>query len=80
MIDARLGCMWHLQLRLDCLAKVMEDKSQLVDSLLRRKQGKGPLWLNSLPSGYTSINSVFFRNQVDLNMNCYMNIYFYTMD
>ncbi|XP_042878996.1 regulator of MON1-CCZ1 complex-like isoform X3 [Penaeus japonicus] len=45
VIDARLGCMWHLQLRLDCLAKVMEDKSQLVDSLLRRKQAK-PLVLS----------------------------------
>ncbi|XP_047468988.1 regulator of MON1-CCZ1 complex-like isoform X5 [Penaeus chinensis] len=45
VIDARLGCMWHLQLRLDCLAKVMEDKSQLVDSLLRRQQAK-PLVLS----------------------------------
>ncbi|KAK3885296.1 hypothetical protein Pcinc_010463 [Petrolisthes cinctipes] len=45
VIDARLGCMWHLQLRLDCLAEAVEDKSQLVDCLLRRKQAK-PLVLS----------------------------------
>ncbi|KAK8400903.1 hypothetical protein O3P69_002579 [Scylla paramamosain] len=40
VIDARLGCMWHLQLRLDCLAEAVQDKTQLVDCLLRRKQAK----------------------------------------
>ncbi|XP_071533406.1 regulator of MON1-CCZ1 complex isoform X2 [Panulirus ornatus] len=45
VIDARLGCMWHLRLHLDCWANAMEDKSQLVDCLLRRKQAK-PLVLS----------------------------------
>ncbi|XP_042216165.1 regulator of MON1-CCZ1 complex-like isoform X1 [Homarus americanus] len=45
VIDARLGCMWHLRLRLDCLTSSVEDKSQLVDCLLRRKQAK-PLVLS----------------------------------
>ncbi|XP_045584536.1 regulator of MON1-CCZ1 complex isoform X2 [Procambarus clarkii] len=45
VIDARLGCMWHLRLRLDSLASAVEDKSQLVDCLLRRKQAK-PLVLS----------------------------------
>ncbi|XP_050703491.1 regulator of MON1-CCZ1 complex-like isoform X4 [Eriocheir sinensis] len=40
VIDARLGCMWHLQLRLDCLAEAVQDKTQLIDCLLRRKQAK----------------------------------------
>ncbi|XP_069952653.1 regulator of MON1-CCZ1 complex isoform X2 [Cherax quadricarinatus] len=45
VIDARLGCMWHLRLCLDFLANAVEDKSQLVDCLLRRKQAK-PLVLS----------------------------------
>ncbi|XP_076061105.1 regulator of MON1-CCZ1 complex protein bulli [Oratosquilla oratoria] len=40
VIDARLGCLWHLWLRLNCLAAVMQDKSQLIDCLLRRSQAK----------------------------------------
>ncbi|KAK7080800.1 hypothetical protein SK128_001035 [Halocaridina rubra] len=45
VIDARLGCMWHLRLCLDFLVKAVEDKSQLVDCLLRRQQAK-PLVLS----------------------------------
>ncbi|XP_066960869.1 regulator of MON1-CCZ1 complex isoform X1 [Macrobrachium rosenbergii] len=40
VIDARLGCMWHLRLCLENLVKAVEDKSQLVDCLLRRQQAK----------------------------------------
>ncbi|XP_068238434.1 regulator of MON1-CCZ1 complex [Palaemon carinicauda] len=45
VIDARLGCMWHLRLCLENLVKAVEDKSQLVDCLLRRQQAK-PLVLS----------------------------------
>jgi len=40
IIDARLGCLWFLQLKLDPIRNLMHDKIRLVEFLLQRSHGK----------------------------------------
>lgn len=49
MIDAQLGCMWYLNLKLDPLTTLIADKVRLAEFLLQRSEGK-PVLLNVLKS------------------------------
>ncbi|XP_065184010.1 regulator of MON1-CCZ1 complex-like [Sycon ciliatum] len=40
IIDARLGCMWEVELKLEVLVSMMADKKQLIDFLLLRSDSK----------------------------------------
>ncbi|XP_059481011.1 regulator of MON1-CCZ1 complex isoform X2 [Neocloeon triangulifer] len=40
VIDAKLGCLWHVELCLSNLALMISDKCRLVDCLVQRKAGK----------------------------------------
>ncbi|XP_072169899.1 regulator of MON1-CCZ1 complex-like [Diadema setosum] len=40
VIDAKLGCLWHISLRLDALVPMIPDKCRLIDFLLLRKDSK----------------------------------------
>lgn len=40
VIDAKLGCLWHISLRLDALVPMIPDKCRLVDFLLLRRDSK----------------------------------------
>lgn len=40
VIDAKLGCLWYINLRLEPLVKLIQDKCLLVDFLLQRKDSK----------------------------------------
>lgn len=43
IIDAKLGCLWFLQLKLGSIQNLMPDKIRLVEFLLQRTQGKRQL-------------------------------------
>jgi len=43
IIDARLGCLWFLQLKLDSIINLMHDKIRLVEFFLQRTNGKKQL-------------------------------------
>jgi len=40
IIDAKLGCFWHLELKLEPLKSLIPDKTRLVEFLLQRESGK----------------------------------------
>jgi hypothetical protein len=40
IIDAKLGCLWFLQLKLDSIRNLMHDKIRLVEFFLQRSNGK----------------------------------------
>ncbi|XP_071807803.1 regulator of MON1-CCZ1 complex-like isoform X2 [Asterias amurensis] len=40
VIDARLGCLWHVHLRLEPLVTMIPDKCRLIDFLLLRRESK----------------------------------------
>lgn len=40
VIDAKLGCLWYVDLKLDAMCKVMTDRVRLVEFLLQRSNGK----------------------------------------
>ncbi|XP_038050972.1 regulator of MON1-CCZ1 complex-like [Patiria miniata] len=40
VIDARLGCLWHVHLRLEPLVTMIPEKCRLIDFLLLRKESK----------------------------------------
>lgn len=40
MIDAKLGCMWYVNLNLNVLSEVVTDRLRLVKLLLQRTHGK----------------------------------------
>lgn len=40
IIDAKLGCLWYLQLKLDSIKNLMHDKIRLVEFFLQRSNGK----------------------------------------
>jgi regulator of MON1-CCZ1 complex len=40
VIDAKLGCLWNVQLNLKALCAIVCDRVRLVDFLLQRKKGK----------------------------------------
>lgn len=40
VIDAKLGCMWYVNLNLNVLSEVMTDRLRLVEFLLQRTHGK----------------------------------------
>nr|XP_054772150.1 regulator of MON1-CCZ1 complex-like [Lytechinus pictus] len=40
VIDAKLGCLWHISLRLDALVPMIPDKCRLIDFLLLRRESK----------------------------------------
>lgn len=40
VIDAKLGCMWYVNLNLNVLSDVMTDRLRLVELLLQRTNGK----------------------------------------
>lgn len=40
MIDAKLGCLWYVGLKLDAMCLVMTDRVRLVEFLLQRSAGK----------------------------------------
>lgn len=43
VIDAKLGCMWYVNLNLNVLSAVMTDRLRLVELLLQRTNGKSVL-------------------------------------
>jgi regulator of MON1-CCZ1 complex len=45
VIDAKLGCLWNVQLNLSALCALMTDRVRLVDFLLQRNRGKPDLLL-----------------------------------
>lgn len=40
VIDAKLGCLWYVHLKLDCLSLLLTDRVRLVEFLLQRIDGK----------------------------------------
>lgn len=40
VIDAKLGCMWYVNLNLNVLSSVVTDRLRLVELLLQRTNGK----------------------------------------
>lgn len=40
IIDARLGCLWFIQLKLDSIKNLMHDQIRLVEFFLQRSNGK----------------------------------------
>lgn len=47
VIDAQLGCMWYLNLKLEPLTTLIADKVRLAEFLLQRSDGK-PVLINVL--------------------------------
>ncbi|EDV23201.1 uncharacterized protein TRIADDRAFT_58243 [Trichoplax adhaerens] len=43
VIDAKLGCIWQMYVKLNVLETMITDKNQLLDILLLRKKGKEPI-------------------------------------
>lgn len=43
MIDAKLGCLWFVKLRLDSLMNLITDRVRLVEMLLHRTNAKNVL-------------------------------------
>lgn len=40
MIDAKLGCLWNLELNLTAITKIIADRVRLIEFLLHRKNSK----------------------------------------
>ncbi|XP_063993952.1 regulator of MON1-CCZ1 complex isoform X2 [Diachasmimorpha longicaudata] len=77
VIDAKLGCLWYIELRLDCLVQLIDDKVQLVEFLLQRKNSKQillqllqsyvndlPITLAEMPPIFDKLNDIY-RNHLE---------------
>lgn len=56
IIDAKLGCLWHVNLKLDSLTKIITDQVRLSEFLLHRIGGK-PILLELLKEWTTTCYS-----------------------
>lgn len=72
MIDAKLGCLWYVHLKLQTLCALITDRVRLVEFLLQRTDGKTVLidllkrWLTALAENgnvdiLTVLGSIFDR-------------------
>ncbi|XP_015587504.1 regulator of MON1-CCZ1 complex isoform X2 [Cephus cinctus] len=84
VIDAKLGCLWYIELRLDALVKVIRDKILLVEFLMQRKDAKQiliqvlqsfmtqmPVSLMEMPTIFDKLNSVYrshLENEIQSQM------------
>ncbi|XP_046742310.1 regulator of MON1-CCZ1 complex isoform X1 [Diprion similis] len=65
IIDAKLGCLWFVKLRLESLIKLIPDKVQLVEFLMQRKDSKQVLMqvlkenVTQLPSSLLYMSTIF---------------------
>ncbi|OXU25511.1 hypothetical protein TSAR_009329 [Trichomalopsis sarcophagae] len=79
VIDAKLGCLWYVELRLDSLVKLIPDKVQLVEFLMQRKNNNAkriliqvirdlvtrmPTSLIDMPAIFDKLN-VVYRNHLE---------------
>lgn len=78
MIDVKLGCLWYIELQLDALVELIEDKVLLVEFLMQRKNAKLillrvlqsmvgtelPKRLMDMPSIFDKLNAVY-RNHLE---------------
>ncbi|XP_033209461.1 regulator of MON1-CCZ1 complex [Belonocnema kinseyi] len=84
VIDAKLGCLWYIELRLEAFLKLMSDKVLLIDFLLQRKDAKPffiqvlqslmtqmPTTLIDMPIIFDKLNSVY-RCQLESELQCQM--------
>ncbi|KAJ8686738.1 hypothetical protein QAD02_022532 [Eretmocerus hayati] len=84
IIDAKLGCLWYIGLRLESLVKLITDKVQLVEFLIQRKDSKQiliqvlkdlvmqmPTSLIDLPAIFDKINAVY-RNHLETEIQSVM--------
>ncbi|XP_012252162.2 regulator of MON1-CCZ1 complex [Athalia rosae] len=77
IIDAKLGCLWFIELRLESLVKLIPDKVLLVEFLMQRKDSKLVLmqvlksYVTQLPSSLMYISTIFdklnlvYRNHLE---------------
>ncbi len=75
VIDAKLGCMWTVQLKLEPLIQMIPDKKRLVEMLLQRKDSKPVLLsvctqmitpgqqatLSTISKVFDQLNNVYFK-------------------
>lgn len=93
IIDARLGCLWYLQLKLDSIKNLMHDKIRLVEFFLQRTNGKkyilqllqhSIISQSSEPLDLTLIAGMFdklnenYRSFLDVEMQ--NQVFFYMLD
>ncbi|XP_058803853.1 regulator of MON1-CCZ1 complex [Phymastichus coffea] len=77
IIDAKLGCLWYMELKLDSLVNLITDKVRLVEFLMQRKNSKQlliqvikdlvtqmPTTLIDMPAIFDKIN-VVYRNHLE---------------
>ncbi|XP_074113186.1 regulator of MON1-CCZ1 complex protein bulli [Cotesia typhae] len=65
IIDIKLGCLWYIELHLEALMKLINDKVQLVEFIIQRKDAKPILlqvlqnYVNDLPMTLIDIPAIF---------------------
>ncbi|CAL7936237.1 unnamed protein product [Xylocopa violacea] len=80
IIDAKLGCLWYIELKLEALTKLVTDKELLVEFLMQRTNAKQiliqvlqnfmtqlPVSLMDMPVIFDKLNSVY-RNYLEGEM------------
>ena len=85
MIDAKLGCLWYIELRLESLVDLITDKVQLIEFLMQRKDAKPivlqvlqrfvsdlPKSLMDMPAIFDKLNAVY-RNHLENEIQSQVN-------
>ncbi|KJE89048.1 hypothetical protein CAOG_00606 [Capsaspora owczarzaki ATCC 30864] len=78
VIDAKLGVLWQLSIKLDAIVNMISDKNRLVDFLLRRTNSKqvllqvcrtlleeaSPSWLSTISIVFDQLNAVYKSSSI----------------